>query len=221
MGFRRNQTPDSDEPTYLLEDFLLLARGESLCVERDMVSLEYERSERSDRSERGDDERPLLLLLRGGLAEPLWRRFLSTAGDKYLRWKKGKKKKIEVIIRNCAENALLLADELLLPVLPGGRVLLLLFLLQVFQPRLGLLLLLLLPLLLPFQFLFFFLLRKCDHEIFKLRLSRLTSTIKASTEVKLLLPFAAVCPCSAPPAPECSVRASWVVCRIPAHPGTS
>lgn len=70
---------------------MLLARGESLCVERDMVSLEYERSERSDRSERGDDERPLLLLLRGGLAEPLWRRFLSTAGDKYLRWKKEKK----------------------------------------------------------------------------------------------------------------------------------
>lgn len=32
----------TDEPTYLLEDFLLLARGDSLCVERDMVSLEYE-----------------------------------------------------------------------------------------------------------------------------------------------------------------------------------
>lgn len=132
---------------------------------------------------------------------------------------KGKGK--EVTIHNCAENALVLAAELLLPVLPGGRVLLLLLLLQVFQPRLGLLLLLLLPLLLPFQFLFFLLLRKCDHRIFKLRLSRLTSTIKASTEVKLLLPFAAVCPCSAPPAPECSVRASWVVCQIPAHPGTS
>lgn len=132
---------------------------------------------------------------------------------------KGKGK--EVTIHNCAENALLLADELLLPVLPGGRVLLLLLLLQVFQPRLGLLLLLLLPLLLPFQFLFFLLLRKCDHGIFKLRLSRLTSTIKTSTEVKLLLPFVAVCPCSAPPAPGCSVRASWVVCQIPAHPGTS
>lgn len=77
---------------------MLLARGESLCVERDMVSLEYERSERSDRSERGDDERPLLLLLRGGLAEPLWRRFLSTAGDKYLRWKKEKEKKLQYII---------------------------------------------------------------------------------------------------------------------------
>lgn len=69
---------------------MLLARGESLCVERDTVSLEYERSERSERSERGDDERPLLLLLRGGLAEPLWRRFLSTAGDKYLRQKRGR-----------------------------------------------------------------------------------------------------------------------------------
>lgn len=63
---------------------MLLARGESLWVGRDTVSLEYERSDRSDRSERGDDERPLLLLLRGGLAEPLWRRFLSTAGDEYL-----------------------------------------------------------------------------------------------------------------------------------------
>lgn len=69
---------------------MLLARGESLCVERDIVSLEYERSERS---ERGDDERPLLLLLRGGLAEPLWRRFLSTAGDEYLRQRRGRKKK--------------------------------------------------------------------------------------------------------------------------------
>lgn len=87
MRFRRNPAPDSDQPTYLLEDFLLLALGESLCVERDIASFEYERSDRSDRSERGDDERPLLLLLRGGLAEPLWRRFLSTAGDKYLRRK--------------------------------------------------------------------------------------------------------------------------------------
>lgn len=73
---------------YLLEDFLLLDRGESLWEERDDVSFEYERSERSDLSERGDDERPLLLLLRGGLADPLCLRFLSTVGDKYLSDKK-------------------------------------------------------------------------------------------------------------------------------------
>lgn len=73
-----------DRQSYLLEDFLLLDRGESLWEEREDVSLEYERSERSDLSERGDDDRPLLLLLRVGLADPLWRRFLSTGGDKYL-----------------------------------------------------------------------------------------------------------------------------------------
>lgn len=50
---------------------MLLDRGESLWEEREDVSLEYERSERSDLSERGDDERPLLLLLRAGLADPL------------------------------------------------------------------------------------------------------------------------------------------------------
>lgn len=68
-----------------MDDFLLLDRGESLCEERDDASFENERSERS---ERGDDERPRLLLLRVGLTEPLWRRFLSTAGDKYLSDKK-------------------------------------------------------------------------------------------------------------------------------------
>lgn len=57
--------------SYLLEDFLLLDRGESLWEAREDVSLEYERSERSDLSERGDDDRPLLLLLRAGLADPL------------------------------------------------------------------------------------------------------------------------------------------------------
>lgn len=60
-----------DRQSYLLEDFLLLDRGESLWEEREDVSLEYERSERSDLSERGDDDRPLLLLLRVGLADPL------------------------------------------------------------------------------------------------------------------------------------------------------
>lgn len=60
-----------DRQSYLLEDFLLLDRGESLWEEREDASLEYERSERSDLSERGDDDRPLLLLLRVGLADPL------------------------------------------------------------------------------------------------------------------------------------------------------
>lgn len=58
----------------LLEDFLLLDRGESLCEEREDVSLEYDRSERSDlsdRSERGEDDLPLLLPLRVGLGDPL------------------------------------------------------------------------------------------------------------------------------------------------------
>lgn len=73
-----------DRQSYLLEDFLLLDRGESLWAEREDVSFEYERSERSDRSERGEDDRPRLLLLRVGLGDPLWRRFLSTRGDKYL-----------------------------------------------------------------------------------------------------------------------------------------
>ena len=64
----------ADRLSYLLEDFLLLDRGESLWEEREDVSLEYDRSERSDlsdRSERGEDERPRLLLLRVGLGDPL------------------------------------------------------------------------------------------------------------------------------------------------------
>lgn len=60
-----------DRQSYLLEDFLLLDRGESLWAEREDVSFEYERSERSDRSERGEDDRPRLLLLRVGLGDPL------------------------------------------------------------------------------------------------------------------------------------------------------
>lgn len=56
---------------------MLLDRGESLWEVREEVSLEYERSERSDLSERGEDERARLLLLRVGLGEPLWCRFLS------------------------------------------------------------------------------------------------------------------------------------------------
>lgn len=59
---------------YLLDDFLLLDRGESLWDERDDVSLEYDRSERSDlseRSDRGEDDRPRLLPLLDGLGEPL------------------------------------------------------------------------------------------------------------------------------------------------------
>lgn len=81
---KRDSGTSTRQMSYLLEDFLLLDRGESLCEVREDVSLEYERSERSDLSERGDDDRPLLLLLRVGLGDPLWRRFLSTAGDKYL-----------------------------------------------------------------------------------------------------------------------------------------
>lgn len=70
--------------SYLLEDFLVLDRGESLWEVREEISFENDRSDLSDRSERGEEERPRRLLLRVGLGEPLWRRFLSTGGDKRL-----------------------------------------------------------------------------------------------------------------------------------------
>lgn len=75
-------------------------RGESLWEEREDVSFEYDRSERSDlsdRSDRGEDDRPRLLLLRVGLGDPLWRRFLSTGGDKYLSG--GKLSKSHVVMK--------------------------------------------------------------------------------------------------------------------------
>lgn len=89
--YSSNHTVKQIVSPYLLDDFLLLDRGESLWEEREDVSLEYDLSERSDlsdRSERGEEDRPRLLLLRVGLGDPLWRRFLSTGGDKYLSDKK-------------------------------------------------------------------------------------------------------------------------------------
>lgn len=149
--------------SYLLEDFLLLDRGESLWVEREDVSLEYERSERSDlsdRSERGEFDRPRLLLVRVGLGDPLWRRFLSTREDKYLS---------EIKQTPCFINSTLTewwrwhdtaACQLVIsPLFPGWCVLLLFFLLQVFQPCFSFLLFFLLPLSLPFKFLLFFFLQ--------------------------------------------------------------
>lgn len=107
-----------------MDDFLLLDRGESLCDEREDASFGKERSERSDRSERGDDDRPRLLLLRVGLAEPLWRRFLSTAGDKYLSDKKTRELMFCPAHFDHRDYSVTRYSP---PVLPGRRVLLLFF----------------------------------------------------------------------------------------------
>lgn len=58
-----------------LLDFLVASLGESLWVDRD---LEPSLCDLSDRSDFGEGDLPrLLLLLRDGLGEPLWRFFLE------------------------------------------------------------------------------------------------------------------------------------------------
>lgn len=64
-----------DEFTAHLLDFLAASLGESLWEDRD---LEVSLCDLSDRSDFGEGDLPrLLLLLRDGLGEPLWRFFLE------------------------------------------------------------------------------------------------------------------------------------------------
>lgn len=208
---------------YLLEDFLLLDRGESLWEERDDVSFEYERSERSDLSERGDDERPLLLLLRGGLADPLCRRFLSTVGDKYLSDKKINKYQTNVLCSKLQFIGQILQHASCFTHL-SFRVGVSSFSFSFFRSfnRVS-----------AFSFSFFSLSFSRSSFSFSFSYSQWTQwrilNSDSCTWCQLLktpfepnsIPFVVICPCSARPVPECSARAFWVVSQTPAHPGTS